>query len=607
MAKSPTNSEELSGAPLGDVIRAVAVAIADGQFQLDRASFRAAEYMSGQVMLRDPETDRLVNENGEETIQPVLIDTRVHFGYDYVDGHRQAKRLSMMELGFTPTFYQFVDTVIDMKLTLRLRKQVDHSVDQSEIRMTEVSGRSPRARSKTVVSSTPMDARYASSYNFSADFTSRVSTKLVPVPPPPLLEQRIRALMEKPDIEADAGELEDREARSLSNQPLDHSGLAGAYFAVADVDLVKEGLTGPFTVEAWIGPDRATSLTGIVGAFEDDGRSRTGWLLGVFDGEFGFELTTLGKAHSTRLLARRPVRSGDWQHVAAVYDGVEMRLYVDGRLCNGSTQQSGLVTYPDPAHLTIGAYPAKSGPMPFAGRLDEVRIWNRALSAQILKRNMAYRLSGTEEGLFGYWRLDRLTNGVLPGLTDRGAAISPTLFQQPQGKTFNTPSDAVDGGYFDLNGRSFTIEFWASKEVDNETMAALSHGEPGLENHGLQIGFSQNNAFTFSIVGSDLETKATFLQRDGWHHWACVFDKDSMRRLIYCDGKVLAMDSPVSHYLGSGRLLIGKDHGNAVFKGKIAEVRVWDFARTAEQIARTMKVSLTGKESGLLVYKPAAQ
>ena len=38
---------------------------------------------------------------------------------------------------------------------------------------------------------------HSNSYNFRAEMTSTVSTKIVPAPPPPILEERIRILMDQ--------------------------------------------------------------------------------------------------------------------------------------------------------------------------------------------------------------------------------------------------------------------------------------------------------------------------------------------------------------------------------------------------------------------------
>src|SRR5574337_1855224 len=197
----PKHSEELSGAPLADLIHAVALAVADGQFQMDKASLRAAEFMSGRMPLRDLDSGQLLTPEGQSSDVPTLVDTRVQFGYLYDDqGQRQTNRLSMMELGFVPTFYQFVDTVIDVKLTLRLHKQSTDSGSRPGTPAADQgaggagAGRSPQPKTETVITTAPVDARYSSSYNFSAEMTSRVKTKLVPVPPPAILEERIGSL-----------------------------------------------------------------------------------------------------------------------------------------------------------------------------------------------------------------------------------------------------------------------------------------------------------------------------------------------------------------------------------------------------------------------------
>ena len=421
--EQPNNSQELSGAPLGDVIHAVAVAIADGQFQLDKASVRAAEFMSGHVLLRDMDSGRLLTRDGQVTGVPTLVDTRVYFGYSYdADGNRQANLLSMMELGFVPSFYQFVDTVIDMKLTLRLRRQSTETGTLKEIGSTEQSlggeaaGRSRRPKPKTVITTTPVDARYSSSYNFSAEMTSKVSTKLVPVPPPAILEERIRALMDQERLDRDrmAQESAEKEARSLSKQPLGGPVFERDCYEIGDVNLANALVTRAFTVEAWVSPKAIGARAGAVGAWMDDESEPKGWLLGVFGGEFGFALASRGRPKATFVKARGSFSLDQWHHLAAVYDGAEMRLYVDGQLRNGSVERSGDIAYPDEARFVIGGYQDHDAILPFVGRIDDVRLWNRALTGAEIKNNMDYRLQGAEPGLVGYWRLDLCRNDVVP-------------------------------------------------------------------------------------------------------------------------------------------------------------------------------------------------
>lgn len=174
---------ELGSVPVGELIRSMAMAIADAQFELDKSALRVSEFMSGQRLLRPEELPA-----GSAATSPQLVDTRVYFGYGFDQhGQRVPQKVSMMELGFVPTFYQFVDTVIEVKLALKLQRSGQ----------TESQGPGSAAPgSRFVLAATPVDASYASTYSFSADMAAVFRTKLVPIPPPALLEQRIRSMLE---------------------------------------------------------------------------------------------------------------------------------------------------------------------------------------------------------------------------------------------------------------------------------------------------------------------------------------------------------------------------------------------------------------------------
>ena len=73
---------------------------------------------------------------------------------------------------------------------------------------------------------------------------------------------------------------------------------------------------------------------------------------------------------------------GRWIHLAGTYDGQLMRLYVDGALI-GSAEITGRIRVDDNA-ITVGG--EENGPDPqvvdgeLDGRVDEVRLYNRALA-----------------------------------------------------------------------------------------------------------------------------------------------------------------------------------------------------------------------------------
>lgn len=84
-------------------------------------------------------------------------------------------------------------------------------------------------------------------------------------------------------------------------------------------------------------------------------------------------------------------RLNAWTHYAVTYDGAQIRLYVNGVLA-GSRAQSGPVA--------AGSRPLRFGgtamwPEWFEGRLDELRVYDRALSAEEIRVDMLRPVSST--------------------------------------------------------------------------------------------------------------------------------------------------------------------------------------------------------------------
>ncbi len=171
---TPSRPGELLNIPIGDMLRSVAMAIADAQWSLDKSAIVVAELMTGRRVLRDLETGKIEKDADGK---PVEVDSRVAFGFVRDDkGVPVPQWTSMISLGFVPTFYQFVDTTIEIKMAMQIGKNSD---------------------GKVVATGTTVDGAYSSSYSFKGDVTSSVKTKIVPIPPPALLEDRIRALIEE--------------------------------------------------------------------------------------------------------------------------------------------------------------------------------------------------------------------------------------------------------------------------------------------------------------------------------------------------------------------------------------------------------------------------
>ncbi|QII12859.1 exported protein [Candidatus Kuenenia stuttgartiensis] len=76
--------------------------------------------------------------------------------------------------------------------------------------------------------------------------------------------------------------------------------------------------------------------------------------------------------------------TGKWYHVAGTYNKTtgEQKLYVDGQLVNTQTHPAGntIVPYTYASYMAVGALTSNYGNMD--GKVDEVRVYNRALSDQ---------------------------------------------------------------------------------------------------------------------------------------------------------------------------------------------------------------------------------
>jgi hypothetical protein len=92
-----------------------------------------------------------------------------------------------------------------------------------------------------------------------------------------------------------------------------------------------------------------------------------------------FRLKT-GGVTTTLIASSGTVATGTWVHATAVYDGIEMRLYKDG-VQVGSVAASGELSIDPGVSVWIGSNPPDATSKPFDGRLDDLRIYSRALSA----------------------------------------------------------------------------------------------------------------------------------------------------------------------------------------------------------------------------------
>ncbi|MES2863811.1 MAG: LamG-like jellyroll fold domain-containing protein [Bacteroidota bacterium] len=178
------------------------------------------------------------------------------------------------------------------------------------------------------------------------------------------------------------------------------------------------------TVEAWVNPTNTTFNGVIVGNYYNSNNEMQFLLRRDFD-TFTFWVNDGNSFYSVDS-GLASVTLNAWQHVAGVWDGSSIYIYVDGVLKGTTTGVTGsnfAVTNND---VVIGS---NSYPEPFAGSIDEVRIWNRNLSQCEIQNNMNGELPGGQTGLLAYYQFNQ-------GIASADNTSETTLFDS-SGNNYN--------------------------------------------------------------------------------------------------------------------------------------------------------------------------
>lgn len=134
----------------------------------------------------------------------------------------------------------------------------------------------------------------------------------------------------------------------------------------------------------------------------------------------------------------------------------------------------------------------------------------------------------------------------------------------------------------DLQNRSFSVSFWAKRDVANRGDWIAGQGTTVI-NQGLHLGFRADNRFTCAFFGDDLNTRP--YEDTGWHHWACTYDVTTRERTIYRDGVAVAQDVANAHYTGSGNFFVGAvPWAPEYFRGTLDEFAIYQRVLSPEAI-----------------------
>ena len=142
----------------------------------------------------------------------------------------------------------------------------------------------------------------------------------------------------------------------------------------------------PFTFAAWL--KVPANGNGSVFARMDEGSSYRGYDLWLQNRQVGTHIINTWPGNALKVVSAQQLAENKWQHVAVIYDGSSkaagIKIYIDGKLAGNKVEQDSLRdTIATNTPFKIGSR-SKGGN--YNGEVDELRIYNRALSAAEVQR-----------------------------------------------------------------------------------------------------------------------------------------------------------------------------------------------------------------------------
>ena len=229
---------------------------------------------------------------------------------------------------------------------------------------------------------------------------------------------------------ADSTYAQDRENTAL--QELDASIIGSAleldgetsYVEIMDSDVLNT-LNTQVTVSAWIKtgtyPERYSSIVYKGDPRTPDITNRSFLLFLREDG--GIQLASSPKGMGEYYVSSVPgtITLNRWHHVTGVIDSKNnlMKLYIDGTLSRVSFFQGANGIYESFHPLRIGNSHEEERPTHslFIGQIDEVCVWNIAMTDKQIQDSIKKQLTGTEKGLVAYWNFDKIADDTVSDLS----------------------------------------------------------------------------------------------------------------------------------------------------------------------------------------------
>jgi hypothetical protein len=159
---------ELQEASFGEIIRSVAQGIADGQRALDLSSVQTLITLSNTMIEIIPEVSEVIT--GQPLTVPISGQPSIEVtGARVTATASDPISMSALQAGLLPSFYQFSEAVIDLKLSIQLREATQTNTDGT-------------TQTSLFAFGSHVNFRTQNTYSYSVDASSSVTATLKPVP-----------------------------------------------------------------------------------------------------------------------------------------------------------------------------------------------------------------------------------------------------------------------------------------------------------------------------------------------------------------------------------------------------------------------------------------
>ncbi len=306
---------------------------------------------------------------------------------------------------------------------------------------------------------------------------------------------------------------------------------------------------------------------------------------------------------------------GAWYHVAGTYNKTtgEQKLYIDGQLVDTQTHPAGNTVVPLSFYSDMRIGHSRVNDGYFNGIIDEVRIYNQALSDQMVLELSANTLAG-------HWKFDEGSGTVAndsSGNNRNGTIIGAVWSTGKTGKglRFNGTADyvSIPRMYYD----EISISAWFYKNArDTSNADAIFGGWRWEDNTRLQEGydlrFYQDSPDTLQFVlvtqnggGVKTQRKAeyTFGNSVGaWYHVAGTYNKTTGEQKLYIDGQLVDTQThpagnvivPLTSY---SDMRIGYSRVNdGYFNGTLDDVRLYNNTLSAQKVLELFNATATDEQ-----------